>query len=328
MAIYISGDCHGEFENIEFFCRHHPGKPDDCMILLGDVGLNYCLDKRDNERKERLAQNKILLFCVHGNHEERPYNLPTYREKEWHGGMVYYEEEYPNLLFAKDGEIYDFDGKKVIVIGGAYSVDKAFRCMVGMPWFPEEQPSEKIKRYVEKQLENSDWRVDYVLSHTCPMRYIPRDRLVEVIDQNRVDRTTEEWMEQLAEKMQYTCWYFGHYHDNKSYATAELLYDGIKELGKDGYVQLVGRPRYRVGELVIFEIGDGEEKEYGDGRIEKVHPYGTEAQCREVSYDISGILWNHPEKKRLFCDVTETNVQSIHEPRALEEIVEGYNLSM
>ena len=46
---------------------------------------------------------------------------------EWHGGLVYREEEYPNLVFAKDGEIYDIAGKKTIVIGGAYSVDKWYR---------------------------------------------------------------------------------------------------------------------------------------------------------------------------------------------------------
>lgn len=64
---------------------------------------------------------------VHWNHEARPYEIPSYREGEWHSGHVYYEEEYPDLLFAKDGEIYDFDGKRGIVIGGAYSVDDTIK---------------------------------------------------------------------------------------------------------------------------------------------------------------------------------------------------------
>lgn len=68
--------------------------------------------------------------------------------KEWKGGIVYYEEEYPNILFAKDGEIYDLDGERAMIIGGAYSVDKDYRLMVGEPWFPDEQPSVKIKTYV------------------------------------------------------------------------------------------------------------------------------------------------------------------------------------
>ena len=66
----------------------------------------------------------ISFFLIHGNHEERASNIGTYREKIWHGGIVYYEEEFPDLLFAKDGELYDFNGKRGIAIGGAYSVDK------------------------------------------------------------------------------------------------------------------------------------------------------------------------------------------------------------
>lgn len=42
-----------------------------------------------------------------------------YKLVSWHGGLVYKEEKYPNILFAKDGEIYDFNGKSVMPIGGA-----------------------------------------------------------------------------------------------------------------------------------------------------------------------------------------------------------------
>ena len=49
-----------------------------------------------------------------------------YKLQEWNGGKVWVEEAYPNILFAKDGEIYDIAGMKTIVIGGAYSVDKFY----------------------------------------------------------------------------------------------------------------------------------------------------------------------------------------------------------
>lgn len=57
--------------------------------------------------------------------------------------------EIENLLFAKDGEIYNFNGKKVMSIGGAYSIDKYYRIRNGLPWFETEQPDEAIKEYVE-----------------------------------------------------------------------------------------------------------------------------------------------------------------------------------
>ena len=47
---------------------------------------------------------------------------------------MFFEEEYPNMFFAKDGEIYNINNKKTMVIGGAYSVDKYYRLGRGYSW--------------------------------------------------------------------------------------------------------------------------------------------------------------------------------------------------
>ena len=73
-----------------------------------------------------------------------------YKSQEWNGGKVWVEEAYPNILFAKDGEIYDIAGMKTIVIGGAYSVDKFYRLSKGYNWFEDEQPSDEIKSVCRK----------------------------------------------------------------------------------------------------------------------------------------------------------------------------------
>lgn len=54
-------------------------------------------------------------------------DLKKYKTKEFHNGIVYYEEEYPNILFAKDG----VNNKSVLVIGGAYSINKEYRIKYG-----------------------------------------------------------------------------------------------------------------------------------------------------------------------------------------------------
>ena len=78
------------------------------------------------------------------------FNISTYKTKEWNNGTVWYEEEFPNILFAQDGEIYTINGKECLVIGGAYSVDKEYRLMNGWSWFKDEQPSKSVKAYIEK----------------------------------------------------------------------------------------------------------------------------------------------------------------------------------
>ena len=133
MHFYITGDIHGDFSRIEEFCRENDTTKEDVMIILGDAGINYWLNNADRQLKNDLTDLDITLFCVHGNHEARPWEAADYDEVMWNNGLVYREEQYPNILFAKDGEIYDFHGKKVMAIGGADSVDKYYRLNHKMP---------------------------------------------------------------------------------------------------------------------------------------------------------------------------------------------------
>ena len=170
--IYYTGDPHGSKHEISRFCNRMRLTEQDTIVVLGDVGANYYGDDRDGELKRAFRRLKPTIFCIHGNHEMRPASLPAYKQKEWCGGQVWYEEEYPNLLFARDGDIFTIEGLKHLVIGGAYSVDKYYRLMRGYRWWPDEQPSEAIKAYVEEQVKKNR-RVNVVLSHTCPYKYEP-----------------------------------------------------------------------------------------------------------------------------------------------------------
>lgn len=296
MAYYITGDCHGDYAKIELFCRLYNSTVEDVLIVLGDFGLNFWLGKRDVKNKKMLAQLPITILAIHGNHEARPYELDTYVEKQWNGGTVYVEESYPNILFAKDGEVYSFGSKKGIAIGGAYSVDKYYRLLTGRPWFESEQPTEEIKQYIENKLAETDWQVDYVFSHTCPFVYEPADLFLDFINQAEVDKSTEEWLSKIECKLDYEKWYFGHFHDNREYYRAEMLYEKIIELGTDTTMVCVGRPKYKKGEFVSFDFDNGIEKIEKYGRISIVDAYGTLFQQKEVSYDIvdsEGVLNKH-----------------------------------
>lgn len=193
--IILTGDTHRNFDRIFNFCQKNGATQEDTLVILGDAGINYYLDKSDNALKAALNRLPVTLLCVHGNHEECPGEIASYKERPWRGGAVYAEPEFPSLLFAKDGEIYDLEGCKALVIGGAYSVDKFSRLACGAPWFPTEQPDEEIKRRVEQRLEREGWRVDCVLSHTVPLQYMPRHAFLPGLNQSTVDNSTEEWLD-------------------------------------------------------------------------------------------------------------------------------------
>ena len=227
--IYITGDTHRDFTRIKKFCQEQNTSVDDIMIILGDAGINYMLDEHDVEYKRYLSKFPITFFCIHGNHEQRPEAIKSYIYDDVAG--VYYEEEFPRIQFARDGNLYDFNGKEYIVIGGAYSVDKEYRMLGSGRWWANEQPSQETKQDVEWTLENiCEWDIDGVFSHTCPLRYEPVDMFLSGIDQSKVDDSTEQWLDTIEARLSYEHWYCGHWHTDRTVDKMRFLFNDIIEL--------------------------------------------------------------------------------------------------
>ena len=224
--IYYTGDIHGSTLEIVTFCARFQLTKNDTIVILGDVGANYFGDERDTAFKAEFAKLQPAILCIHGNHEIRPQNIPSYVTREWNGGVVWYEEAYPNILFAKDGEIYDIEEVRHLVIGGAYSVDKHYRLLHNYGWWSDEQPSEEIKQYVEQQIKEKPF--DVILSHTCPFKYEPIEMFLPGIDQSTVDDSTERWLDKIEEMVDYKAWYCGHWHINKHIDKMHFLFHGFE----------------------------------------------------------------------------------------------------
>ena len=242
--IYLTGDTHGEFSRLEIFHQRFSLTKEDTLIILGDAGVNYYGNRLDDMKKRQLQDLPFSIFCIHGNHEMRPTSCqkhdgkPLYREVSYRGGIAYAEEAYPRLLFAKDGEIYAFPSqngsvKHCIAIGGAYSVDKFYRLKMaatlgdrgGYRWFSDEQPSDEIKARVAAKLAAVGNKIDVVLSHTCPFRYLPRECFLSGIDQSTVDSSTEKWLDEIEQRVDYGHWYCGHYHTDKSIDKLTFMFE-------------------------------------------------------------------------------------------------------
>jgi len=225
--IYITGDTHGCFERIECFCQNNVTTTEDILIILGDAGINYYGGQRDIALKEHLSKLPITLFCIHGNHENRPQNIDDYKLLIWNNGLVNYEKQYPNILFPLDGEVFRLNEYNCLVIGGAYSVDKGYRLQQGWKWWEDEQPNDEIKSFVEEVI--CDTNIDIILSHTCPRKYEPTEAFLSFIEQDLVDKSTEDWLEQLENKMDYKKWYCGHYHITKKIDKLQFMFKNIEE---------------------------------------------------------------------------------------------------
>lgn len=244
---FITGDKHRNFDSVKQFCDDMCTTRNDVLIVLGDAGFNYYDDQRDDELKDEISSLKLIFFCLQGNKECRPENVGTYGIKNFCGGKVYYEPKYPTILFAIDGEIYTFEGKKYMVVGGAHSVDKNKCLQKNLPYWFDETPSEETKRKVEERLSKENNKIYGMLTHTCPIDYMPTEVFLSTM-QNAlsrrnpnndksakpfkadIDRSTEIWLGELKDKLEFEVWFCGHYHVDKKLDNIFMLYNEIRPL--------------------------------------------------------------------------------------------------
>lgn len=123
--IYITGDCHGNFErfNKSIFPEQEEMTKDDYVIICGDFGGVWHKNAESNEETmvlDWLDCKSFTTLFVDGNHEnfDRLYQYPV---EEWYGGKVH--KIRPSVYHLMRGQIFEIDGKSIYAFGGASSHD-------------------------------------------------------------------------------------------------------------------------------------------------------------------------------------------------------------
>ena len=227
--IYILGDIHGSIKPIRDFYtllnssfnENKRPSAEDLLILVGDAGVNFYLDGRDITFKKKLGKYKFTYLIIRGNHEERASNIAD--NTNWHyeafgdNGEVLVENNFPYIKYAKDDpSCLTINGKNILILPGAYSVDKYYRLQNNWSWFQDEQLTEE-EMYKGEVLAREKKHWDLILSHTCPLSFQPVDLFISAVDQSTVDNTMERWMESFERDINYDLWCWGHYHANRVY---------------------------------------------------------------------------------------------------------------
>lgn len=219
--VWVTGDTHGNFDWLSDWCHDNStSKENDLLIILGDAGFMYY--GKDNWREQHMKQMvqecPITVLCVRGNHEARPTSYNNIQFVLLEDDPVvpsgyYFESEYPNIWYVADGSTFNINDKRCLFIGGAYSVDKEYRQLMGWRWFADEELTlEECCDILDKV---DHYSFDYVFTHTCPEAWQPTDLFMSVVDQSKVSKRMEEFLTTVSEIIDFKHWYFGHFHANR-----------------------------------------------------------------------------------------------------------------
>ena len=242
----VRGDTHGNFTWMFNGCLKDYNPEETAIIILGDAGFNFYLNKTDEQKKKEIDAQGFTFYCVRGNHEARPQDIPNmiciYDDNV--NGMVYIENAYPHIRYFLDYGIYIINDYICAVIGGAYSVDKYWRLhRAGIKdeldpnwfnpkktgWFYNEQLTEQEMAAATRLFANQHF--DFVFSHTCPASWEPVDLFLSSVDQTSVDQTMELWLDKLKDKISFEVWCFGHFHaDRLERPKVEQYFNDIEDL--------------------------------------------------------------------------------------------------
>lgn len=234
MRVFLTGDKHSDFSFLNDFCKDNNTTANDVLIILGDASILYYGedDYREKNLKEAIAACPITLFCVRGNHEDRAEDRRETVMKKKFDNTVYYDPNYPNILYAIDGCRYEINNESFFVIGGAYSIDKHYRLMMGWKWNPKEQLTNEEMLRIEEKVKGRHF--NHILAHTCPFTWEPTYLFLPGVDQSTVDDTMERWLEHIVRDCSWDNYWFGHFHgDNMDICgdgKVHMLFNDIKEI--------------------------------------------------------------------------------------------------
>ena len=212
--LLITGDLHGDTAALTMITRQL--REGDALFVAGDFGFVFWDNKDEHvflDDVDRFLQkiNGYVIFAD-GNHENHRA-LNKFPVEQWNNARVHMIRS--RIIHVLRGEVLSLKGKRIFCFGGAFSIDRAYRTLNKSYW-KEEVPSEEDYENGNKNLKACDYKIDYVITHTCPLNLIPslggyHSAMEERQLQNYLQYVNETVYDSL------TRWYFGHWHRDQEF---------------------------------------------------------------------------------------------------------------
>ena len=229
--IYITGDTHCPIDIKKLNTKNFPIQKElnkkDYVIICGDVGIVWNENSKEDKYWQKwLNQKTFTTLFVDGNHDNHEL-LNSYAVTEWNDGKVHFINE--NVIHLMRGQVFNIDNKKIFTMGGAESIDKNNR-KPGISWWPGEMPSYQEYEEGLDNLDKNNWKVDYVITHTCS-NIMFEELSKYMIGCQKYTTNLNKYFDLLEGKLEFKHWFFGHFHeDEKMDDKHTVIYHKILEL--------------------------------------------------------------------------------------------------
>jgi len=186
MKILVTGDIHADFSMLNKLINR---KRPELVICAGDFGY---WPKFERYSFSDIKPQGATILWIDGNHEDH-WSL---RDRET-------DELAPNVIYKPRGSTHTLDdGRKILFMGGAESIDKDLR-VLGRDWFPEE-----VIRGCD-MYNLPEEKIDIIISHTCPLELV--DTMIQYYPEKRGEPSNKALTE-LWKIYEPSLWIFGHWH--------------------------------------------------------------------------------------------------------------------
>lgn len=261
--IMMVGDTHGSSERLnEIITAESP----DILIILGDGGFYWPERdyhsgapriRMDDRNLQDLVLGDTKVFWLPGNHE--PWD---FLERKYGRYGVDPLEVIPNLWYCPIGSHITVNGANILFIGGADSVDKAYRKR-GLSWWAEEILTEKDYAWL---LANSLTITSYdiVCAHTCPSEFNIAGTLKQGtgLYADKFTDPTRDVLSKVLNVVNPSYWFFGHWHLYQQGAYAGVQWTALNTI-TPGYEE-GGRSQVDVSGLFYTDADVSSEDPAGD----------------------------------------------------------------
>jgi hypothetical protein len=258
--MFFCGDTHGEMNYVKWLIDQRNIRNTD-IIHVGDFGVGLHVNKTATDHKNKafndwLAERGLVMHVFRGNHDDPRYFM---------GNHIF-----DNLKFHTDYTILEIEGKRILGVGGAISIDRLQRTF-------ENEQALKYKTGIEYHWDGVEFNymdgildkiegTDILVTHTTPGFLPPVNKngqWPEII--KHFAKHDQTLIQDLIEEREILTKFFNHFkkkNDIKHHFYGHFHYHHMTILGDCTHICLDINQLYELKDYRGYE--DDLNKKYGE----------------------------------------------------------------